>query len=173
MPKKALLVIAQQNYQDLEYERTRVELERGDFAVSVASGDGGTCTGKFGGSVRDTIPLKQVKVANFDCIAFIGGPGAETYTRDPEALRIAHEAATASMPLGAICIAPLILAKAKVLKGRCATVWDDGRGTQAGILTQAGAKYTGDSVTVDGKIVTGNGPEAAEEFGRTLVQLLK
>lgn len=171
--KKALLIIAQKDYQDREYERMRAELERGVLAITVAGGEGGTCTGKFGGSVQNALPLKQVKVADFDCIAFIGGPGAEAYVRSPEALRIAHEAAASSVPLGAICIAPLILAKARVLEGKKATVWDDGQGTQEAILEQAGAECTGDSVTVDGLIVTGNGPDASEEFGRTLVELTR
>ncbi|MFH1444092.1 MAG: DJ-1/PfpI family protein [Candidatus Peregrinibacteria bacterium] len=173
MPKRALLIIAQQDYQDLEYERTRTELERGDLEVTVASGDGGTCAGKFGGSVQGAVPLKDVRVADYDCIVFIGGPGAEAYTRHPEALRIAHEALAMGKPLGAICIAPLILAKAKVLQGKRATVWDDGEGTQEALLIQAGAEATGDSVTRDGLIVTGNGPDAAEEFGRTLAELTR
>jgi len=173
MPKKALLIIAQKDYQDLEYTRTRAALEREGLQAIVASGEGGTCTGRFGGSVQNTFPLRQVKVENFDLIAFIGGGGAEAYVRHPEALRIAHEAAVASLPLGAICIAPLILAKARVLEGKKATVWDDGQGTQREILEQAGAEFTGDSVTVDGLIVTGNGAEASEEFGRTLTELLR
>jgi len=173
MPKKALLIIAQKDYQDRENERTRAELERSGLEVTVAGGEGGTCTGRFGGSVQNTLPLKQVKVEEFDLIAFIGGGGAEAYVNHPEALRIAHEAARADMPLGAICIAPLILAKAKVLDGKKATVWDDGAGTQEAILERAGATVTGDSVTRDGNIVTGNGPDASEEFGRTLVELTR
>jgi len=170
---KVLLIIAQKDYQDREYERTRAVLERGGLEVTVASGGGGTCIGRFGGSVQDTFPLKQVKVADFDCVAFIGGGGAEAYMRHPEALRIAHEAAAASLPLGAICIAPLILAKARVLEGKKATVWDDGQRTQIEMLERAGATFTGDSVTVYGLIVTGNGAEASEEFGRTLVELTR
>lgn len=165
----ALLIIAQDGYQDIEYAGTRGELERGGFTIVVASGDGGTCTGKLGGSVSGTIPMRQVKAEDYDVIAFIGGPGAQVYARHPEALRIAHEAVVAGKTVGAICIAPLILAKAKVLTARKATVWDDGNGTQTEILEQAGAICTGDSVTVDGRIVTGNGPDAAEEFGKTLV----
>jgi protease I len=167
------MIIAQNGYQDLEYKGTREELERGGFSITVASDQGGTCRGKLGSAVNGAIPLKQVKVSDYDLVAFIGGPGAEAYTRHPEALRIAHDAAAEGHPLGAICIAPLVLAKAKVLEGKRATVWDDGRGTQAGILRQAGAEYTGDSVTRDGLIVTGNGPEAASEFGRTLVALVQ
>jgi protease I len=74
------------------------------------------------------------------------------------------------MVLGAICIAPTILAKAGVLKGKQATVWD-AKGEQIAILKAAGARYTGNEVTVDALLVTGNGPNAAEEFGRTFATL--
>jgi protease I len=173
MANKVLIIIAPTGYQDLEYEGSREIMEQAGCTVTVASDAGGLAKGKLGGSVEGTAPLASMKVLDFDAVIFIGGPGAEAYARHPEALRIAHEAAAASVPLGAICIAPLILTKARVLEGRKATVWDDGQGTQAGILQQAGVIYTGDSVTRDGRIVTGNGPGATEEFARTMVELLR
>jgi len=172
MSKKALIIIAQQGYQDLEYEGVKEQLERAGIDIVVASAAGGMCKGKLGGSVEDTVPLSGIRVQNHDAIIFIGGPGAEAYTRHPEALRIAHEAAAAFMPLGAICIAPLILAKAQALDGKRATVWDSG-GKQSSILDKYGATFTGDLVTRDGRIVTGNGSEATEEFARTMVEVMR
>jgi len=142
-----------------------------DFAIIIGSKTKGSCTGKFGGNVEATVALKDVKVTDYDRIAFIGGPGAVAYASDPIALKIANATVRASIPLGAICIAPTILAKAHVLEGKKATTWDDGNGTQVALLEQMGAIYTGDTVTVDGLIVTGNGPEAAEEFGRAFASL--
>lgn len=40
------------------------------------------------------------------------------------------------------------------------------RGKQAQLLEECGAIYTGKPVTVDGDIVTANGPGAAEEIGK-------
>ena len=40
-------------------------------------------------------------------------------------------------------------------------------------IKNEGAIYTGNSVEVDGKIVTGNGPTAAKEFGEKIAELLK
>ncbi len=168
--KKALIVLAQAGYQDVEYAGTRKGLEEGGYEVTIASSNASTCRGKLGGKEEAEVSLLKVNVRDFDCIAFIGGPGAAAYASDPEALRIANDTVRADIPLGAICIAPTILAKARVLDGRRATVWDSG-GEQIALLEQFGATYTGDTVTVDGKIVTGNGPAAAEEFGRTLATL--
>lgn len=168
--KQALVVIAPQMYQDRELAGTRAGLEAGGFTVVIGSSAAGPCRGKFGGVEQATAALRDVRVRDYDRIAFIGGAGALAFASDSEALRIAHEAVREQVPLGAICIAPVILAKAQVLEGRRATVWD-GDGRQSPILVQYGAQYTGDSVTVDGLVVTGNGPEAAEEFGRTLAAL--
>jgi protease I len=60
------------------------------------------------------------------------------------------------------------LANAGVLSGRRATVFS----SEAGKLKAKGAEYTGAKVERDGKIITGSGPEAAEEFGRAIVKAL-
>jgi len=39
-------------------------------------------------------------------------------------------------------------------------------------LGNKGAKYTGEDVTVDGKIVTANGPPAAQEYAEKLWNIL-
>lgn len=166
----ALLIIAKQGFQDQEYVGTRKGLEDASYGITVASTEAGECAGKFGGKVHATVSLKDVEVNDFDKIAFIGGPGAAALADNEDAKRIARDAIAKGKILGAICIAPTILARAGVLKGKRATVWDSG-GEQAALLEKEGAMYTGEDVTVDGKIVTGNGPEAAEKFGRVLAEL--
>lgn len=164
---KALVIIAQSGYQDIEYAGTRKGLDSADYDVTVASTEEGVCHGKLGGSEDATIALRDVKAADYDIVAFIGGPGATPLADNREAQRIAREAVDQGKRLGAICIAPTILAKAGVLQGKKATVWDSG-GVQAQLLTSCGATYTEQAVTVDGLIITANGPAAAEEFGKRL-----
>lgn len=168
--RKALLIIAQKGFQDVELKGTRDSLKEAGFEIVLASPAGGQCIGKFGGEEQAALSLRDVAVADYDRIAYIGGPGAAALASDPEALRIANETVRLEKPLGAICIAPTILAKAHVLDGRKATVWNND-GEQSKLLEQYGATYTGDTVTVDGMIVTGNGPEAAVEFGKALASL--
>lgn len=165
------MIIAKSGFQDHELKGTRKGLLDTGFDVILASTEKGECTGKYGSTEQASITLKDVNVADYDSIAFIGGPGAAALAEDPDALRIARETVAAKKPLGAICIAPTILAAAGVLKGVKATVWDDGEGTQIQQVKNAGATYTGDLVTVDGLIVTGNGPEAAEEFGKAFANV--
>lgn len=165
-----LIIIAQEGYQDHEYAGTRKGLEDAGYEITIASSAVGTCAGGYEGSEEATLALKEVDVSAFEKVAFIGGPGAAALMDDKEAHRIARETLEQGKKLGAICIAPTILARAGVLKGKKATVWDSG-GEQAAILESGGASYTGEDVTVDGDIVTANGPPAAEEFGRVLAAL--
>ncbi len=167
----ALIIIAQNGFQDHELAGTRQGLIDAGFHITLASTAAGDCTGKFGSIERAEIALKGVDVSEYDKIAFIGGPGAGPLADDPDAIRVAKDAYGAGdIVLGAICIAPTILAKAGVLKGKKATVWNKD-GEPEKLFAKEGVTYTGDLVTVDGRIVTGNGPEAAEEFGRALAML--
>lgn len=168
--EKALIILAKEGYQDKEYEGTHVGLTSAGYEITVASTEEGECRGKFGGSVVSTTALRDVDVSKFEKVAFIGGPGAVALADDEDAKRIAQDAVRLEKKLGAICIAPIILARVGVLKGRRATVWDSG-GIQAKLLQVEGAIYTGEDVTQDGDIVTANGPEAAEEFGRVFAGL--
>jgi len=168
--KRALIIIAKEGFQDLEYQKTRAGLESAGHEITVASTERGECRGKFGGVEVSKIALNDVDATQFDVIAFIGGPGAAALADNEDAKRIARDAVRFKKKLGAICIAPTILARAGVLKGKRASVWDSG-GAQAALLALEGASYTGDFVTVDGDIVTANGPDAAEEFGRALAAL--
>ncbi len=63
----------------------------------------------------------------------------------------------------AICAAPLVLAKAGILKGKNATIYP---GMEKEI---EGAIYSGETVCVDGNIITSRGPGTALPFAFALV----
>lgn len=167
--RTALVIIAQEGYQDREFEATRDALQGAGFEVSIASVEAGLCKGKLNGSERADVALKDVNVAAFDRVAFIGGPGAHLLIAEPEALRIARDTVQAGKILGAICIAPTILAEAGVLRGKRATAWNED-GLQEPFLRAHGAVFTDEEVTVDGRLVTGNGPLAAPAFGKAFAE---
>jgi protease I len=126
-----------------------------------------------GTRVTVDIALNDVNVADYDAIIFIGGLGACPYYTDEKALSLANEAFQNRKLICAICVAPLILSKAGVLKGRHATVYDLKIKELVQMLTEEGAIYTNKQVVVDGDIITANGPAAAREFGRTIATELK
>jgi protease I len=171
--KKALIIIAFQNYQDQEYEPTKQALENAGVQITTISSQIGTAQGVYGGNIQINLTLDQVDVADYDVIAFIGGGGAVEYQNNPTAHQIAQDAVAQNKILAAICIAPTILAQAGVLQNKSATVWTSITDKNASnILKQNGANYVGEDVVVDEKIITANGPPAAPAFGQKIVELL-
>lgn len=155
----------------MELKGTRDGLAAAGFTVELASTAKGSCVGKFGSTEQALYALDEIHLGDFDRVAFIGGPGAAELSDNVLAQHLTRSVLQSGKVLGAICIAPAILAKGGVLRGRKATVWDDGEGTQIDLLERCGAEYVDAPVTVDERIVTANGPEAAVEFGMTFARL--
>jgi len=171
--KRVVLIIAYQGFQDFEYSETRNVLEKAGADITVASSLKGEAQGKLGKKIEVDKTLEEIKAEDFDALIFIGGPGALEYVDDPLAHQLATQTVNQGKILGAICIAPEILAKAGVLKGRKATVWSSAIDrSPIELLKENGAEYVDQDVVVDKNIITGNGPSAASEFGRKIVDFL-
>jgi protease I len=165
-----LMVIACENFRDEELAKPKEILEKNGLIVTVASNKKEGCKGMLGAGATVDSLIAEVKAEDYGAVVFVGGTGAKIYLDNADARKLATEAVKEDRVLGAICLAPAILAKAGVLKGRKATVY---KGEEfIGILKENGADYTGDRVTVDGKIVTAHGPDAAAEFGEKLAELI-
>ena len=167
--KKIAMLIAHKDFRDEEYQTPRKLFEAQGATVKVASSSLEEAGGMLGAKVKPDMLLKDVKVAEYDAIIFVGGSGATEYWDDPTAHAIAKEAVEKGKVLAAICIAPATLAKAGVLKGKKATVFS----SAAGELKAAGCDYTGQPVERDGKIITANGPDAAEKFAAEVIKALR
>ena len=133
------MVVPPERFRDEELFDTRAALQAGGHHVVVASTHVGRCPGSRGGHVCAEVPLDAQRAADYEAIVFVGGGGSKLLWRDEDALRLAREAADGNKVLGAICLAPVILGNAGVLRGRKATV----AGTEARTIEMAGAAYTG------------------------------
>ncbi len=172
---KVVLVVAFNNYQDKEYNDTKDILEKAGFEIETVSSSAGEAKGKLGGKVEIKKTIDEISsFDDFDGIVFIGGPGAGEYSNNQNVHQLIKNAAKKSKIVAAICIAPVILAKAGILKDKKATVWNsvfDNSGID--YLKQGGAIYLKQDVVVDGKIITANGPDAAVKFGEAIVKVLQ
>ena len=166
---KILMIIAFDQFRDEEYVIPRKILENNGYKVVVASYKTGIAKGMLGSKVKVDIPLEDVKVNEYDGVIFVGGGGASIYFNNPTALKIANEFYNKGKIVGAICIAPVILANAGLLSGKKATCWPSYEKT----LKEKGVIWSDKNVEIDGSIITGNGPAAANEFGEKYLKLLK
>ncbi|MBT5015998.1 DJ-1/PfpI family protein [Candidatus Peregrinibacteria bacterium] len=162
-----LLIISPQDYQDKEYSDTKAALEAADHIVFTAS-TVEKAHGKLGGIVECDALMYEANAEDYDAVVFIGGTGCFEYFEDDAAHSVAKDFYEAGKLTCAICAAPGILANCGLLDGKEATCWPG----EENHIQEKGAKYTATPVQRDGLIITGNGPEAAHEFGQTIADAL-
>jgi len=164
--KKILFVIAYNNFKDEEYAIPRSILKDKGFSITTASNKKGIALGVNGLDVEVNYLINEFDINDFDVLVFVGGSGCLRALDNQDSYNLINQAKKDDKVITAICIAPVILAKAGVLKGKKATVWSSPMDkSPIKILTQNGAIFENLDVVVDGNIITANGPQAAEEFG--------
>jgi protease I len=166
--KKILMIIAPENFRDEELQEPKAIFEKNGAKVTVSSRTKGECSGMLGGKANADAALKEVNADDFDAVIFVGGSGSAVYFNDETVLKIARDASAKGKVIGAICIAPSILANAGIMKGKKATSFSSERDN----LQAKGVIYTGESVVIDGKIITADGPKSAREFGEAVVSVM-
>jgi protease I len=171
--KKIAIIVAFRDFRDEEYFTPKEILEEAGAEVKTASNQKGRALGADGGEVNVDLLVSEINPADFSALVFIGGPGCLKALDNEESYKVARETVAKNKVLAAICISPVVLAKAGVLKGKKATVWSSSmdRGPVK-ILEENGAEYLENPVVVDGKLITASGPRAAKEFGKEIIEVL-
>jgi len=167
--KKVLIVIAATDFRDEEYFEPYNRLGQCGATVTVASSGKGKAVSVFGKIVATDRQIAECKVTDYDAVVFIGGPGAAEFFSNATAHALARAAVEQGKVLAAICIAPVTLANADVLKGKKATVFPSFQSQ----LTAQGALVVSQDIVQDGKLLTANGPKVAREFASALVKMLE
>jgi protease I len=171
-----LMVIAPEQFRDEELQVPRQILEQAGCAVDIASTQTGCCTGMLGAVETATMDLnvaqEQVKQGVYKGIVVVGGMGSPQYLWSNDTLhQILKELDSQRAIISAICLSGVVLAKAGLLNQKKATVWHSPESMAQ--FAEYQVEYTGEPVTVEGNIVTANGPDAAKAFGETLVACLQ
>ncbi len=174
--KNAVLIIAYRNFQDREYSVTKEVLESGGLEVKTAASQKGIAEGVAGLKATVDLLVAEVSPVDFDAVVFIGGGGTLEYLDNEISYNLVKKTIKQNKILAAICIAPVILAKAGALKNKKATVWHSLLEEDLwpiDILKENNAEFIDKKVVVDGRIITANGPAAAEEFGENILKAIR
>lgn len=169
---KVLFVLAKNNFRDPEFFVPKDILKKGGHTVKVASNaePGTTAVGAEGGKINIDFDIKNIDISGFDIVSFVGGPGCLANLDNEDSYKIAREAVKQGKILAAICISPVILAKAGVLNGIKATVWrSEFDKKPIEILKKSGALFQEEPVVDSGNIITADGPRSASLFGKALL----
>lgn len=167
--KPLLMVIAPKYFRDEELFETKEELLDAGLTTVTASLSKGICTGSKEGKTIAEVEIQDLNTNDYQGVVFVGGPGSRIYFEHPEAHRIAKEMNADEKLVAAICIAPVILAKAGLLKDKSATVFN----SEIETLKKNGGHYTGLALTQDENIITANGPQSSRAFGELIAKTIK
>jgi len=171
--KNIAIIIAFKDFRDEEYFNTKEVLESRGFKTKTFSNEKGVALGRFGGEAEADALIDDLNVDEFDAVVFIGGSGAARFLDNETSYKVIREALNKEKVLAGICIAPIILAKANVLKGKKCTVWSSDMDKSAvKTLKEKGGIYENKSVVADENIVTADGYEAARSFGENIADVL-
>jgi len=152
---KKVIALVEEEFEDLElwYPILRLR-EEGATVHLVGKEAGKTYTGKYGVPAEADYAFEEINADQYDAILVPGGWAPDKLRRYPEVLEFVRSMDAAQKPIGQICHAGWVLISANILHGKNVTstpgIKDD--------MTNAGAVWHDEPVTVDGHIVSSRRP---------------
>jgi protease I len=177
--KRFVMVVAPRAFRIEEFVIPYDFLTSIGHKITVASLDtiSATGVGSYQGhdttmAIKPQLLVKDIDTLKYDGIILVGGMGAAIYWDNTE-LRtfVQYFARNPSKIVAAICLAPVTLARAGVLNGKKATVFEDRATIKE--LKNNGALYEKADVVISGNIITASGPAAAEKFAKLIALTAK
>ena len=165
--KNVLMVVPYTQFRDEEYLEPRKILESAGAKITVASGSVRTCYGLKGAIVEASLAIADAKAENFDGLVICGGPSVpQFFWNDKKLAELAAAMSAAGKVVAAISLSTVVLAKAKLLAGREATVYFLPQAIQE--LKTAGATYVSGPLLVQDKLIMAEGPGESVRFGQAI-----
>jgi len=160
-----ILVPLADGFEEIEAFSIIDVLRRAGIEVDVVGIVGTMVTSARGIRVMVDKRLDEVRPDEYDGIVLPGGdPGYKNLARSSKLMEIIKQMNYKDKLIGAICAAPLILAKLGLLENRKATIYP-------GMEKELPHPREG-RVVVDGNIITSQGPGTAIEFALKIVEKL-
>jgi len=157
--RSVLLVLPALNFNEEEYLIITYCLERENIKIFIVSDANTICKGENGLKVKNDVQFYNIHESNFGGLILVGGSGMRNYWDNSAVQLTAKQFIKNKKPVGAICSAPIILARAGLLSG-CATCYPDDKNE----LELNKISYSDDTVVVDKNIITARDPSSTNEF---------
>lgn len=174
MTRKILMIIAPEQFRDEELLVPRQAFQREGWTVETVSTRVGRASGMKGAVELITRDVADVarETPPYDAVVVVGGLGSPEYLWENAPVHAVLQAmAKRNRVVAAICLSGAVPAKAGLLSGKKATVWETEQ--SLAVFRDNQVAYTGEPVTRDGLFVTANGPEAAPAFAEAVVEAVR
>jgi protease I len=166
---KKVLILAADDFEDMELLYPLYRLREEQVAVTVAGLDDHPVTGKKGhGPVPVDSTVDAVLAAEFDALVIPGGYAPDKLRRSADVLDLVRSFDTAGKPIAFICHAGWVPISARILKGRRATsvgaIRDD--------MENAGVDWVDEATVVDGNLISARTPADLGPWMQALLRAL-
>ena len=166
--RSVVMVIAHRDFQDEELQVPYRLMQQAGYRIVIASTDTTEARGMLGMTVKPDITIEQIRHDDYEAIIVVGGSGCETLWDNETLHGVLRSFRETQKVVAAICIAPVVLGRAGILNDLDVTAYpavkDD--------IDQCGGVYTGNDVEKCGQVITCSGPQAVQEFGKTILSTL-
>jgi protease I len=170
--KRILMVVAPENFRDIEYIVPYAFFKQKNFEV-ITTSTINKSIGRFGYQVEHTLLLDDVDGNNFDALFIVGGNGSLQFLKNEKLKSLATAFVTQQKPLAAICAAPQLLLHWGLLTGKKCTGFNDDSNTFKNLALEKNALPIVDELVVESDgIVTGNGPAASDVIAKKFIEII-
>lgn len=163
-----LMVIAPNNFRDEEFKTPYDLFTKSGVKVVVASTATTPARGMNGMVVKPDVTLEEVKTDDFDGLVVVGGSGCEQLWDNVTLHTIVQSFNEQSKMVAAICLAPVVLARAGILEDKIVTAYPSVRDD----IGKSCARCTDSDIEVSGNVITCSGPAAAPDFAEAILDML-
>lgn len=167
--KSILIILAAKDFNETEYLTVKSELDRNGFNVFIASDANGLCVGSRGLKVKADVSFYNMRESNFGGMIIIGGGGIKKYWNNPNLQSLILAFHKSGKTIGAICSAPVCIARTGILSGKEAVCFPDDKNE----LERDGVFYKDTDVVIHENIITAKGPVNAGEFISIFINSIK
>ncbi len=167
--KEVLIILPQNKFQDEEFIAVKSQLDLNNIKCTITACSDKIAIGLNGTQVEPDCVIDDVDIINYVALILIGGVGSIEHWHNRKVIDLIKDANKAGLYICAICLAPVTLANAGILKDKKATVYY----SAASYLESKGVIITGDQVEESENIITANGPEASVLFSQAIIKSLK
>ena len=166
---KILIAVAPKKFRDEELAVPVATFRKAGIAYDIASTCRGSCTGMLGAKTTASLTFDEVDPKQYGCLVIIGGIGSPTHLwNDGQLLKLVKDFHESRKIIAAICLSPVVLAHATILKEKKVTCFESPVAFRE--MKSGGAVLVNKPVVVDGDIITANGPSASQEFADSILK---
>jgi protease I len=166
---RKVLLLAADDFEDMELLYPLYRLREEDVTVTVAGLDDKPVRGKKGhGPVAVDTTADKVAARDFDALVIPGGYAPDKLRRSESVLSLVRDFDAAGKPIAFICHAGWVPISARVVKGRRATsvaaIRDD--------MVNAGVDWVDEATVVDGTLISARTPADLGPWMKALLAAL-